>query len=413
MKNRSVLIPNYMRKFSCIGTSCEDNCCYGWKVDINEKMYKKYKKIINKDLKILIDKNITRNRSNSSSRGYAKIKMNSNGDCPFLCEDKLCNMHRTLGPEYLSDVCMTYPRVTNLINDVVEKSATLSCPEAARLALLEKNPMEFDEIFESFDVKTIVKLQINTNDIRYSNKVVKYLWNLRIFSISLLQNRNYNLWERLIILGVFSQKVHNAVNGDNVHSIPIIINEYNVIIEGETLKSELQNIPTNFAIQMELMKEFNDQRFRGTLAPNIKAYVQCVGEFLNGIQYDKESKVEEISERYEEAYLNYYKPFMEEHEYILENYLVNYVFKDIFPLGSKNDIFDDYVKLIVHYSLIKMILIGMSAYYKELNEEMIIKLIFSFSRAIEHSKGFLNKMFNLLKENGYNTMAYMAILIKN
>lgn len=413
MKNRIVLIPNYMRKFSCIGTSCEDNCCYGWKVDINEKMYKKYKKIVNKDLKTHIDKNITRNRSNPSSSGYAKIKMNSNGNCPFLCEDKLCNLHRTLGSEYLSDVCMTYPRVTSLINGIIEKSATLSCPEAARLALLEKNPIEFDEIFESFDTKNIVKLQINTNDIKYSNKVVKYLWNLRIFSISLLQNRNYSLWERLIILGLFIQKVHNAVKEDNVNSIPSIIEQYNGIIENGALKLELKDIPTNFAIQMELMKEFNDQRFRRTIAPNIKAYVQCVAEFLNGIQYDKESKVEEISERYKEAYLNYYKPFMDEHEYILENYLVNYVFKDIFPLASKDDIFDDYVKLIVHYSLIKMILIGMSAYYKELNEEMIIKLIFSFSRAIDHNKGFLNKTLSLLKENGYNTMAYMAILIKN
>lgn len=408
-----VLVPSYMKKFSCIGPACEDNCCYGWKVDINEGMYKKYKKVSNFDLKLIIDKKITRNRSNPSIAKYAKIKMNLDGNCPFLCENKLCNIHKTLGAEYLSDVCMTYPRISNLVNNIIEKSATLSCPEAARVALLNKEIMEFDEISESVDVQNILRFQINTEDIRYSNKVVKCFWELRIFSISLLQNRKYSLWERLIILGLAIQKVSNVVKKGDISSILNIIDEYNDIIEKEILKVNLQDVPVNLSIQMELMKEFNDKRCTLILTPNTRAYIQCFEEFLKGIQYTDKSKVEDVAERYKEAYDDYYKPFMEKHEYILENYLVNHIFKDIFPIVSKDSVFDDYVKLIVYYSIIKMMLIGMSAHYKELNEDMIIRLIYSFSRAIDHDKVFLNNILNLFKENGYNTMAYMAILIKN
>jgi lysine-N-methylase len=73
VKKRVLLIPQYMKKFQCIGISCEDNCCYGWKVNIDEITYKKYKKVSESTLKHLIEKNVTRNRSNPSTENYAKM----------------------------------------------------------------------------------------------------------------------------------------------------------------------------------------------------------------------------------------------------------------------------------------------------------------------------------------------------
>lgn len=413
MKKRTVLIPQYMKKFHCIGAECEDNCCYGWKVDINENMYKKYKKVINLDLKSMLNKNVTRNRSNSSSESFAKIRMNSKGECPFLCEDKLCKLQKTLGFGYLSKVCMTYPRVSNIVNGILEKSVHLSCSEAARVALLNPNLMEFDEVEEDYDTQNIISAAINTEEAKYSNKVQNYFWNLRIFSITLLQNRNYKLSERLIILGLFIQKIQRCIEEGNIFDIPNIIDNFYKIIKEDGLKEQLRDIPTNFAIQMELMKEINDQRFSFGITPNTKAYLQCVGEFLEGIQYVKECSIEEVAKTYTDAYKNYYRPFMDRHEYILENFLVNYVFKEMFPIASKEGVFDDYMRLVVHYSLVKMMLIGMSSYFKKLDEDIIVRLIYSFSRAIDHNQTFLHKAFNLLRENQYNTMAYMAILIKN
>ncbi|MEH7302496.1 hypothetical protein V7110_19775, partial [Neobacillus drentensis] len=97
---------------------------------------------------------------------------------------------------------------------------------------------------------------------------------------------------------------------------------------------------------------------------------------------------------------------------ILENYLVNYVFKNLFPF-VKNNMFEDYVMLIIHYSIIKLHLIGMAGYHNGLTIELVIKLIQSFSKTVEHSNVFLNRVLMLLKDNGFSTMAYMAILLKN
>ena len=105
---------------------------------------------------------------------------------------------------------------------------------------------------------------------------------------------------------------------------------------------------------------------------------------------------------------------MAEHEYILENYLVNYVFKNLFPLSGEKRIFDNYVMLIVHYAMIKLLLIGMAGYHKEnFSVDHVLKLIQSFAKTIEHNNAYLKNVSDLLRANKFNTMPYMAILIKN
>lgn len=413
MKKRVVLTPQYMKQFQCIGPKCEDHCCYGWKVNIDENTYKKYKKVSESTLKPLLDKSVTRNRSTPSFGNYAKIKMDENGCCPFFEEDKLCSIHKKLGAEYLSKVCMVYPRITNVVNGVYEKSVALSCPEAARLVLLNPNIMEFDEIEEPAEVQHNVNYKIDTDTIQNANNLKRYFWPLRIFSISLLQNRKHTLTDRLIILGLFMKKVQEYLDNNRTHEIPILIEEYNRIIDNENIEESLTDVPAKITIQMELMKEFNDQRFSIAFSQNSQSYINCVAEFLNGIEYTAEARVEDIGERYKEAYLNYYEPFMREHEYIFENLLVNHAYRELFPIASRDAVFDDYMKLGIHYSLIKMLLIGMAAYNKKLDEALIVRLVYSLSRAVEHNKIFFNNTFKLFKENGYNSMAHMAILIKN
>ncbi len=45
------LIPTYLKKFTCSGSACEDTCCSGWRIDIDEGTLRKYKKIKNPEMK--------------------------------------------------------------------------------------------------------------------------------------------------------------------------------------------------------------------------------------------------------------------------------------------------------------------------------------------------------------------------
>jgi lysine-N-methylase len=92
---------------------------------------------------------------------------------------------------------------------------------------------------------------------------------------------------------------------------------------------------------------------------------------------------------------------------------VNYVFKNLFPFSEENKLFDDYMCLVLHFSLIKMHLIGMSAFNKFLSDDLVVALIQSFAKTVEHNQQYINNIMDLMRKNEFNTMAYMAILIKN
>ncbi|HEY0828349.1 MAG TPA: flagellin lysine-N-methylase [Bacilli bacterium] len=410
-QTRTVLVPSYLQQFECIGSSCEDTCCAGWQVNVDHTTYKKYNKLKDLKLKSLLDTHVKRNRSDPTEANYGKIMLKPDSSCPLLNEDKLCTVQLKMGETYLSDVCTTYPRFSNKVNHIVEKAATMSCPEAARLALLNPDGMEFDEVKESITVRNMVGRLIDTESQAAAHKAEKYFWELRIFTIQVLQNRSYSLSERLIILGMFYQKADDCISASNMEEIPRLIASYRSMIEGGSIQKSLENIPVSVAIQMQLVKELIDERLlQGAISHR---YLDCLKEVLLGIKYTGEAAVEETSEHYREAYHAYYQPFMREHEYILENYLVNYVFKTLFPLGGKS-VVDEYVMLVMHYAMIKLHLIGMAGFHKgDFGVDHVIKLIQSFAKTIEHNALYLRGAIELLKKNNYTSMAYMAILIKN
>lgn len=405
------LVPHYMQEFACIGSACEDSCCVGWKVNIDEDTYKKYRQVRDADLTFRLQKRVTRNRSTPSEQNFAKIKMDKDGNCPMLNEEKLCSIQVKLGEDYLSNTCATYPRTTNNVNDVLERSATVSCPEIARLALLNPNGIDFDEIVEPRSTRYGLIPELHTADRKNEASAKKYLWELRIFTIQVLQNRNYSLSDRLILLGMFYQKAHQLEETGEVDQIPQIISSYTNIIDDGTLRDDLAAVPAKQYIQLQLMKEVVDSRFKAGIQS--KRFLECYSEMLRGLGYITNEDLSVVPDNYNEAYETYFKPFMDEHEYILENYLVNYVFKNLFPFTSSHGMFDNYVMMVVHYALIKLLLIGTGSFHKGLTTEQAVKVIQSYSKMFEHNPLMLRRLFNLLKESGYTTIPYMAILIKN
>lgn len=410
MSDRKVLVPQYLNQFSCIGSSCEDTCCAGWRVTIDQPTYKKYKKVRHPKLTLQLEEQVKRNRNNPNAASYAYMDLDSNGDCNFLTETKLCSIQVNLGEAYLSNVCATYPRHANMVGDRLEKSATVSCPEIARLALLNPAGIQFDEIMESSDVRSMVHTTINP-DSYGSNMLQKYFWDLRIFTIQTLQNRKYKVQDRMVLLGLFYSKLSNYVEENRTSEIPTLIASYSRMFEDGSLVAMLEEIPVQPAVQMELVKELSDQRFANGIGS--ERYKIVYGKILYGLDYKDDTPVEETAERYSKAYEDHYLPFMGEREYILENYLVNYVYKNTFPFTKFSNPFDNYTMLVVHYAMIKLHLIGVAAFDKGLTEESVIYTLQSFSKTVEHSPLFLRRVFELLASNQYKTMAYMAILIKN
>lgn len=410
-KKRTVLQPEYMKEFSCIGPACEDSCCIGWRVDLDKETYLKYKKITHPELKETFEKMISRKHNQKSDGSYGKIKMESNGKCPFLDEKMLCKIHGTLGEEYLSDTCALYPRTLRKIDGKFERSATMSCPEAARIALLNPDGIAFEHIEEDLDTRIKIHSNLDTEGHLFLNKAQRYFWDIRIFSLTLLQNRQYSLGERLIILGIVYKKIEELYSENRIQDLPIMLDTMERMMAEGNFKEELEKVPVNTQIQMRLAKEMTDKK----VLQGVKSsrYLDCLKETLLGIGYIEGEDINNILAKYELSYTEYLSPYLAEKEYILENYLVNEYFKEMMPFGSYKTMWDSYIFLCVLYSMVKLHLIGMAGHHKGLNDEITLKLIQSFSKVVLHNNQYIQGIIKLLKDNGYDSLAYMSILVKN
>lgn len=327
----------------------------------------------------------------------------------FLSDEGWCNIQLKLGEDYLCDTCTVYPRRINNVNGVIERSLTVSCPEAARLILLNKNGISFEQGQEDLPSRDLTSATIQSN----SEEITSWrdLFNeYRYISILILQERKYTLEERLLILGLLYNELEECVVSNNINDIPDILGKYLECIDTDLFNGAFDNIPKRLDIQLRLCRELVLLRLSQGISSS--RYLECSRDMMTGLKIEENLTDSALGDIYDNAISEYYLPFMKEHEYMLENYLVNYVFKNCMPLDSKSP-FQSYAQLIVHYSLIKLHLVGMANHNEGLTSEMVIKLIQSISKTFEHNKQFLNKIMKLIKDNKFMNLTYMSILIKN
>ena len=67
---------------------------------------------------------------------YGTLIPGPDGRCAFLDDERRCEIHARSGADALWNACADYPRRAARTGDRLEISATLGCPEVARLALL-------------------------------------------------------------------------------------------------------------------------------------------------------------------------------------------------------------------------------------------------------------------------------------
>lgn len=403
-------MPSYLKEFRCIGSACEDSCCLGWGVEIDKETYTKYKNNQHKELKPLFRSNVKTKEAGRNKISYGIIKMEK-GRCPFLNEHKLCDIHSKLGEEHLSNTCTTYPRSINKVDGKLEKSATMSCPEVTRIALMNSEGTMFEQVEEEIKARTFLNSTFDSSSQLFHDKPQQYFWDIRLFGLSVLQNRNFSLDERLIIIGMAYENIIKIDNEKQCNIIPDILQQIEKTIETKTFKEQLKNIPDNCKIQMLITKELTYKKMQdGT---NNSRYIECLDETLHGLIQSEDDSFENMINAYQESFKNYLQPYLKEKEYILENYLANEFFRMLMPFGSFSSIWDSYIFLCVIYGMLKLHLIGMAGYHKGLTDELTLKLIQSFSKVVIHNNKYIQNIIKLIKDNKYDSLAYMTMLVRN
>ncbi len=404
---REHLRPQYAKEFRCIGGACEDLCCRGWDVFIDKATYQKYQSVA--DLQPVPGQHFTVLSNSSDNLKYAKINFAPN--CPFLSSDFWCTIHSRHGEDYLPPTCRNYPRNPQRIDGLMEQPLCLSCPEAARLVLLTPDLLKSNDgspagsRYQQFQRATTVNVGKN-------GEPEKFIWDLRGFTLLLMQDRSYPFWQRMFIFGMFCKRLGEMLAASQSALIPNLLKDYSGIIEQGRLRSAMEGIPVRLGPQLVAVLEVVHRHLELT-DPNYRIH-ECLPDFMQGIHYKVGRPVGDSVPHYQDAYTRYYAPFMEKHPYILENYFVNHIFRTRFPFalnsgGEALDAKTQHLLMCLQYCIIKGLLIGMAGHYREsFGTEHIVKLIQSVAKVVEHSARFPEHVNRELA-----TADGMALLLKN
>ena len=397
--------PTYLKDFKCIGGKCEDSCCVGWDVDIDKITFKQYYKVQDTDMKRMFQKNVHNNDlCQSIDIDYGKVKLKSGKRCPFLDEENYCIIHSKLGEEYLSNVCTSFPRVINKVDGLYEMSLDTACPEAARILLLKEEGINFEES-EGILEKHIISSDIDTKSKVFKNSPIKYFKEIRDFSIKIIKNRKFDLSERLYILGDFINSLEEEIEED-YNNVPKFIEKYDV----NSVSTSYEKNNFNYILQIDFFKKMMDllDIFKNVDSISFKKYTK---ETIIGFKFEEEDYISKHSELYIKAFENYTDNFINNNSYIFENYLVNVMYKNMFPFSETESIFDGYIMLLIRYSFIRFYLVGKYIHNEDGSKESIVKFIQAFSKTIEHHKTYLVDLLGYIKENEFDNIEFSKILL--
>ncbi len=187
------IIPDCFKDFKCTAEKCNDNCCIGWEIDVDDESYEFYK-----NLNCELGKKIIKNIDVSGTKHFILGKYDR---CPFLNKENLCDIILELGEEKIPEICKNHPRFFNWLYDRCEMGIGLCCEEGARKLFSDSEKLRIEVDYTLTD---------NLSDV---------LTYARDVAFSILQNRDYSIFSRLKTFLEFSKRIDGCLIVEDVERI--------------------------------------------------------------------------------------------------------------------------------------------------------------------------------------------------
>ena len=189
-------VPEYYEEFACIADQCQDSCCAGWEIDIDEDSYAYYNSVDSEFGKRLKDSMFV-----AEDGGY-RFKLKGPKRCAMLNDHNLCDLYTALGEEALCEVCTEYPRFSIIYGDVEQKGLSLSCEEAGRILFSRREP---DKLID-------MELPGSCDDGEDDPVYVTFMEWVQNEAVTILQNRSHSIARRMHEFLAFCDQAQTVVN---------------------------------------------------------------------------------------------------------------------------------------------------------------------------------------------------------
>lgn len=383
-----IRVPEYFKDFKCIASKCEDTCCAGWGIVIDDETCSKYQKV-NGEFGDRLKSEIV----HDAGENIFVLKGN---DCPFLNENKLCDIYNELGEDGLCYTCRQYPRYLEEFGSLREIGISLSCPEAARIILRDSN-------------KTIFELSENDEEVSGYNDINAGLYielmqcRKRVFDI--IQDRNLALNTRAAIVISFAKEIQDKIDENEISDIKFIREKYS----NESFIKE-------FLCNLEKYKNRENNKYN-----NMYEYFKVFKNLKHINPYDPLGLDNTIryfwqNEEDKEIYLlknkefnKYYEESMYKFEHILVYFIFRYFMKAVFDY----DVSAKVKTAIVSYLMIKELAITRFIEEGEFTDTDIVDIAHTYSKDIEHLEENIESLAELFETSKVFSVEEIIVTLMN
>ena len=384
--NTIILQPQYVADFQCDGSQCNAKCCGNkWKISIDVDTYKKYQRIKNP----IMRKKILSSIKPSINRIGFEINFGKGTSCPLLCEDNLCYVQLNLGEEALSNTCKGYPRVVKQVGKYQFRLLSMTCPVAAEKALLYSDGINIQQLSIENDTAAW-KLAANRVEKKSIDDDLAAV-HVIMGGLSLLQNNYYTFEQRLVLLGLFLDRVENCQQ--DLEAVAGVIDYYN----SHEFQQEISSLWDNWQYYETAHKQFMTGTFK---ILQQEKQLQSIAPWLaSNINYD--TLYEERNQLVNDCIGN-----------ILERYWQHeWVFR-IFPFALQGSFMHNYFAYVIAYEICQLYIYSTYELYKSGDKNDILEILGSFSKMLDHREDFLNA---LVKKSAYferEPLKLMQVLLR-
>ncbi len=313
----------------------------------------------------------------------------------------------------LAHACSTYPRIVHEFGGVKETALALSCPEAARMVLLDPNLLA---------PKPHTTQQAGPEQKDSEQNAIPLppdFLQIRAAVLALLQTRSYPLWQRMFLLGLMCRRLDSIVRGELKRSVPEFLADFKAAVKSGSLRPAMESLPVDRAAQLDVVLRLAGILLRrSSFTPRFAA---CVEAFTTGIGNGPGATLESLTRQYTLAHDSSYEPFLRRHPYILENYLINTVVRCQFPYGREGMIAGavpqmshEFAKLTAQFALTRGLLIGVAGFHgAAFSTAQVVSTVQAAAKHFEHHPEFLKLAYELLLESQMDGARGMAILLRN
>lgn len=366
-----VRVPNYFNDFKCIASDCEDTCCAGWGIVIDDETHGYYEKVEGEFGEILRSK-IVKDEDGDN------VFLLNNGNCSFLNEEKMCDIYINLGEEHLCHTCKQFPRYTEEFLYLREIGISLSCPEAARIILRkpENNTFQLseEEICEDNREDNDFNEDENYFDQGIDEEVLSDFLGCRDVVFNIMEHADLDLGTKAALALKFVKEVQNKIDLGDMDEIEDVIEEYKEEKFLNELIKDLDNYKGKESTKYNNLYEYFNV-YKGIKHINSNDPLGLD----NGLKY-LEGREEFYVEKHRE-FNEYYKKNLYKFKNILVYFIFRYFMKSIFDydMSAKIKLAIISTLMIKELSVIRFIDKG------EFTEEDMVEVSRIYSKDIEHS----------------------------